>query len=179
MANILINVTQAMKDEASDYADLSRDYTSRNHDFHEGGPDNAKLKMYEGKIGEKAFRSWLDCEGIPYIEDNTPHDQADYYDFLINGFKIDVKTRTESYHTRTLELVNQFEERPKDIYVSTYYNRDTDNVELIGVISSAKLLSLNQIENHGYLDNYVAYDNQLGSMAAFKQYITTHKKHRT
>lgn len=162
-----------MKLEASQYSTLSRDYTSRRHDFHEGGADNASLKMNEGKIGEKAFRIWLDNEGIPYVEDNTSFDEADDYDFLINGYKIDVKTRTEKFHTRTLELVEQFQNRPKDIYVSVHYHRDTDIVDLIGVISSNKLVQLNQIENQGYNDNYVAYDNQLGSMEDFKSFITT------
>lgn len=171
-----IKVTEEMKCEALQYSNLSRNHTSRRHDFHEGGADNASLKMNEGKIGEKAFRAWLDKEGIPYTEDSTSFDKADDYDFLINGYKIDVKTRTEDFHIRTLELVEQVENRSKDIYVSVHYHRDTDIVDLIGVISSNKLVQLNQIENHGYEDNYVAYDNQLGNLKDFKNFITTHRK---
>src|SRR5699024_7771979 len=101
----------------------------------------------------------------------TSHEDADDYDFLILGYKIDVKTRTEKFHIRTLELVEQINKRPKDIFVSTYYDRNKMTVDLIGVISKNKLIQLNQIENHGYKDNYVAYDNQLSSMEVFKQFI--------
>lgn len=169
---VKIRVTDEMKLEAYQYSALSHDFTSRRHDFHKGGADNASKKMYEGKIGEKAFRSWLDKEGIRYIEDSTSYDEADNYDFLINGYKIDVKTRTEDFHIRTLELVEQLHSRPKDIYVSVRYHRESNEVELIGAISSKKLIHLNQIENLGYKNNYVAYDRQLISMYQFKRLIT-------
>lgn len=172
---VKIKVTEEMKQEASQYSTLSRNYTSRRHDFHKGGPDHASIKMNEGKIGEKAFRTWLDQEGIPYVEDSTSFDEADNYDFIINGYKVDVKTRTEDFHIRTLELVEQVQNRPKDIYVSVRYYRNTDEVELIGVISAKKLVRLNQIENQGYKDNYVAYDHQLGSIDDFKKFIMSHK----
>jgi|SRR5690625_4906739 len=166
---VKIKVTKEMKDEALEYSTLSQNYTSRRHDFHEGGANNAAPKMNEGKIGEKAFRFWLEREGIPYNEDKTSFKKPDDYDFIINGYRIDVKTRTEKFHTRTLEMVEQFKNRPKDIYVSVHYHRNTETVDLIGFISSKDLLNLNQIENQGYMNNYVAYDNQLNSMEDFKK----------
>ena len=43
-------------DEALAYAENSKRYTSNRHDFHEGGLDNKKRKMLEGKLGEKAVK---------------------------------------------------------------------------------------------------------------------------
>ena len=45
--------------EADEYARKSAPYTSRAHDFHEGGVDAAERKMAEGKYGEKAFKMIL------------------------------------------------------------------------------------------------------------------------
>lgn len=168
---MIIKITEDMIEEAKKYAVLSKKYTSRNHDFHEGGESNAVVKMYEGKIGEKAFREWLINEGIPYIEDSTGPDTADEYDFLINNKKIDVKTRTKSFHTRTLEMVSQFHSRPKDFYVGIYLDLDNQEAEIYGFISSDQLQNLSQIEDQGYGDNYVVYDNQLKSIVSFKDEI--------
>ena len=43
--------------EAIDYAEKSKSFTSNRHDFHEGGLENKKRKMFEGKLGEKAVKS--------------------------------------------------------------------------------------------------------------------------
>ena len=43
-------------DEALDYAEKSKAYTSNRHDFHSGGLSNKKKKMFEGKLGEKAVK---------------------------------------------------------------------------------------------------------------------------
>ncbi|MFL2139001.1 hypothetical protein [Desemzia sp. FAM 23991] len=171
---MIIKVTEDMKKEALEYSQLSKEFTSRRHDHHEGGSENAALKMYEGKIGEKAFRFWLDYNNIPYQEDETSHDSADFYDFLIKGYKIDVKTRTKSFHTRILERVEQFEKKPKDIYVSAHYYTDIEEVKLIGVISANRLKKLNPPESFGYEMNYFAHDYQLSSMETFK---STFKKY--
>ncbi|HFH9935022.1 hypothetical protein QSV38_06865 [Streptococcus parasuis] len=95
--------------------------------------------MYFGKLGEKAFKNLLLDNGIPFIEDDTGSDQADEYDFLVKGYKIDVKTRTKSFHTRTLEMVKQFHERPKDVYIVTYYNIEKDQMEFYGYIRADEL----------------------------------------
>lgn len=168
---MIIKIAEDMLAEAKEYAVLSKKYTSRDHDFHEGGENNAVVKMYEGKIGEKVFREWLINEGIPYIEDSTGPDTADEYDFLINNKKIDVKTRTKSFHTRTLEMVSQFNLRPKDYYVGVYLDLKNQEAEIYGFISSDQLQNLNPIENQGYKNNYVVYDNQLESIVSFEDEI--------
>ena len=71
---------------------------------------------FEGKLGEKVFKMFLLDNNIPFQEDTTSYDEEDNYDFMIgNDTTIDVKTRTKSYHTRTLEMVEQFEDNPKDL----------------------------------------------------------------
>ena len=167
----LIDITKEMLDEARAYAKLSHDYTSRKHDFHEGGARIASEKMFEGKIGEKAFRKWLEIHDIPYEEDKSSHENADDYDFMVVGKTFDVKTRTKSFHTRTLEMVDQFYKRPKDIYVSVRYHIDRQQVELLGAISRVQLKRINRIENQGYKDNFVAFDHELSSMDKLKDYL--------
>lgn len=168
---VLIKVTEEMKEAAEQYAILSKAHTSRKHDFHKGGAEEASKKMYIGKIGEKVFAHWLDMNAIPYLEDRSFYYEPDEYDFLINSLKIDVKTRSESYHTRTLEMVKQFNKRPKDVYVSVYYNKVEETAELLGWIDARRLRDLHPIENNGYKDNYVAYDNDLAAMNELEDYL--------
>ncbi|WP_050540525.1 hypothetical protein KQH69_07210 [Streptococcus sanguinis] len=165
---VVIPITEEMIRIARDYSELSHDYTSRAHDFHEGGADIASQKMYEGKLGEQAFAVWLKNEGIEFTEDRTSHDEADKFDFIVKGYKIDVKTRTEDYQTRTLEMVEQFYKRPKDIYVGARLYRDKNEVELYGIISANKLKKLGQIEKFGYKEDFFAYDSQLSPIQLLK-----------
>jgi hypothetical protein len=177
--NPKIKLTNDMKFKAHDYAVKSHDFTSRGHDFHEGGPDNASQKMNEGKLGERAFEAWLKQEGISFIPDSSNFDEADSYDFIINGYKVDVKTRVADVgakKTRTLEMVEQFRTRPKDIYVGASYFTKTDTIEFYGFISAKKLEKLNPIENQGYKNNYVAYDKQLTPMSSFKELVVNRKR---
>lgn len=150
------------------YAELSKQYTSNRHDFHAGGLDNKKMKMFEGKLGEKAVEMFFIDNNIPYIKDHTPYYERDAYDFLLqNGEErllVDVKTRTENYHTRTLEMVEQAQSHPKDIYISVRLYRETNIVKLLGWFTFQDMLAKNQIENQGYLNNYVMYDNDLRPM---------------
>jgi len=151
--------------EAYDYALRSRSYTSNRHDFHAGGLNNKQQKMFEGKLGEKIFKLFLLENRIRFVEDETGYENADLFDFkLPNDFLIDVKTRTKDYHTRTLEMVEQFEAKPKDIYVSVRLDRDLRSGMIIGWFSKSDLIRINRIENNGYLDNYVLYDNELRNM---------------
>lgn len=154
--------------EAISYADSSKSYTSDRHDFHAGGLDNKKQKMFEGKLGEKAVKKFFIENNIPYEEDKTSYDERDEYDFLVftnsGTLKIDVKTRTENYHTRTLEMVEQANSHPKDIYISARLYRLTNTVKLLGWFTYDEMINIGRIENNGYLDNYVMLDNELHSM---------------
>lgn len=158
---IVIEIEDWMREEAQEYATLSHDYTSREHDFHQGGADEASEYMYYGKLGEKAFKKWLMDNEIPFLEDDTGPDQADEYDFLVNGYRIDVKTRTEPFHKRTLEMVEQFHNRPKDIYIGAYYNKVNDEVEFYGYICANRLSTLHRPQSMGYRKNYWVYDEEM------------------
>lgn len=158
-------ITDDLYDEALNYARFSRAYTSNRHDFHAGGLNNKQLKMLEGKLGEKGFKMFLNDNHIPYTEDPTSYQERDEYDFLLNifnrNYKFDVKTRTKEYHTRTLEMVEQAQTHPKDIYISAKLEAGTRTVTLLGWYSFQDMLHRNRIENNGYLDNYVMYDTDL------------------
>ncbi|MBU9722339.1 MULTISPECIES: hypothetical protein [Bacillaceae] len=158
-------LTEDLIEEARQYAELSKEFTSNRHDFHEGGLINKKKKMYEGKLGEKIFKMFLLENKINFEEDKSSHEEADYYDFLLpNGYKIDVKTRTKDFHIRTLELVEQFQQKPKEIYVSVRLFDNLSTGSIIGWVSNNDILRINRIENHGYLDNYTIYDRELRDM---------------
>lgn len=157
--------------EAENYAKASSSFTSNRHDFHNGGLSNKELKMYEGKLGEKVFKEYLLSNEFRFIEDNTPHTEADDYDFLIGNTKFDVKTRTKSFHTRTLEMVEQMRQNPKDIYISVHLLENRTTGRIIGWCTKEDFLTTNKIENQGYLDNYVMYDNQLRPIDDLTKYI--------
>lgn len=150
------------------YAELSKQYTSNRHDFHSGGLANKKEKMFEGKLGEKAVEMFFIDNNIRYFADQTSYDERDNYDFLLQNNEeqllVDVKTRTKNYHSRTLEMVEQTQNHPKDIYISVRLYRETNTVKLLGWFTCQDMLAKNQIENNGYLNNYVMYDKDLRPM---------------
>lgn len=154
--------------EALRYARSSRAYTSNRHDFHAGGLNNKQKKMFEGKLGEKGFKMFLLENNIPFIEDHSSPQERDEYDFLLSTmnkkYLFDVKTRTKSFHTRTLEMVEQAESHPKDIFISARLFSERNAVKILGWYSFQDMININRIENNGYLDNYVMYDSDLRSI---------------
>lgn len=167
-------------DEALAYAENSKRYTSDRHDFHAGGFDNKKRKMFEGKLGEKAVKILFIDNGINYEEDKSPFTERDEYDFIlinkIDRLKVDVKTRTESFHVRTLEIVEQAINHPKDIYISVRLFKESNTVRLLGWFTHEDMIAKNQIENQGYLDNYVMYDKDLRGMEELLTKVLIHFK---
>lgn len=161
--------------EAKEYAEKSRAYTSNRHDFHPGGLSNKEKKMLEGKLGEKAVKMMLRENSVSFEEDSSSYDERDEYDFLLANdteeLKVDVKTRTESFHTRTLEMVEQARKHPKDLYISARLFRDDNRVKLLGWFTYEDMIKKDQVENQGYLDNYVMYDRDLRPMEDLEKEI--------
>ena len=123
-------ITGSLYDEAVSYAKKARAFTSNRHDFHSGGLSNKERKMFEGKLGEKAVKLLLIDNNIRFIEDTSSYYERDEFDFLLvnenEQLKVDVKTRTEDFHIRTLEMVEQAETHPKDIYISVRLFRESN-----------------------------------------------------
>lgn len=168
-------ITGDLYDEAVSYAKKSSAFTSNRHDFHPGGLSNKEKKMFEGKLGEKAIKLLLIENHISFIEDTSSFDERDEYDFLLvndsEQLKIDVKTRTEDFHIRTLEMVEQAKTHPKDIYISVRLYRDSNTVVVLGWFSYNDMMRKGKIENQGYLDNYVMYDCDLRPIADLEKYV--------
>ena len=162
-----ITINSILEKEANDYAVLSKSFTSNRHDFHEGGLTAKQKKMFEGKLGEKAIKQFFIDNNIKFEEDKSSHEEADFFDFIVydtegNELKVDVKTRTQNFHTRTLEMVEQMKNKPKDVYFSVrLFDTTPFTVDLIGYALKDDFLSINRIQNQGYLDNYVLFDNEL------------------
>lgn len=168
----IYSIPEDLIQAAYNYATLSRKFTSNRHDFHGGGLNNKQQKMFEGKLGEKIFKLFLIENNINFEEDKTSHDEEDKYDFIINNtITVDVKTRTKSFHTRTLEMVEQFEDNPKDFYVSVHLDFNTKSGYFVGWTTKERYIEIGRIENQGYLDNYVLYDNELYPMATLENYL--------
>lgn len=162
----LMQIPEELIQEALDYAVKSRAYTSNRHDFHEGGLDAKQHKMFEGKLGEKIFKMILNENNIAYNEDNSSHTEADLFDFIMpDNATVDVKTRTQVFHTRTLEMVEQYHKNPKTLYVSVRLFTEAKQGFIIGWCTKEDIININRIENNGYLDNYVLHDNELKPIA--------------
>jgi len=163
--------------EAEHYADISKSFTSDRHDFHEGGLDAKRQKMLEGKLGEKLVKHLLQISGLPFQEDLSSHTEADSYDFIFpNGRTMDVKTRTQNFHTRTLEMKEQLQRCPKDIYVSVRLFPESHEGYVLGWASNQDFLRVNRIENNGYLDNYVLFDRELRTWDRLMELLSDLKK---
>ena len=175
--NQIIKITEDLIQEALEYSLLSKEFTSNRHDFHEGGLNAKQRKMFEGKLGEKIFKIILMKNRINFEEDTTSHKEADFFDFkLSDGTTIDVKTRTKDFHTKSLEMVEQFKKIPKDIYVSVrLYPKKKEGI-ILGWFTKEDVLKINRIENNGYLDNYVLYDNELRSLGELIKLILSKVK---
>lgn len=162
-------ITPYLYQEALNYAISSCAFTSNRHDFHAGGLNNKQQKMLEGKLGEKGFKMFLTENAIPFIEDHSSPQERDEYDFLLSTtnkkYLLDVKTRTKDFHIRTLEMVEQAHNHPKDIFVSARLYTERNAVKLLGWYTFQDMISVGRIENHGYLDNYVMYDSDLRPMS--------------
>ena len=131
--------------------------------------------MLEGKLGEKAFKLYLIDNDICFVEDTTEFYKRDEYDFVVTNsdghkFKVDVKTRTKKYHTRTLEMVEQAQTHPKDIFISARLY-DYTRIKLLDWFLYKDMIRKNCIENNGYTDNYVMYDYDLRPMETLYKYI--------
>jgi len=163
--------------EAFEYAKLSKSFTSDTHDFHEGGLNAKQRKMFEGKLGEKGIKQYFIENNINFKEDESSHKDADEYDFIIlstsKKYFIDVKTRTQEFHIRTLEMVKQLKRKKIDIYISVKLsNQKNDHkIKIIGWCTKQDILKINRIENNGYLDNYVMYDNELRNIKDLKSFF--------
>lgn len=183
-ANLIVResylITGSLYEEAVSYARKSRAFTSNRHDFHPGGLGNKERKMLEGKLGEKAVKLLFLENHINFIEDPSAYDERDEFDFLLvnenERLKIDVKTRTEDFHIRTLEMVEQAETHPKDIYISVRLYRESNTVKILGWFFYKDMIRTARIENLGYLDNYVMYDCDLRPIRDLDKYVLTRFK---
>lgn len=164
-----------MSKKALEYAKLSKSFTSDTHDFHEGGLKAKQRKMFEGKLGEKGIKQFFIENNINFKEDESSHKDSDEYDFIIyfnnNEYLVDVKTRTQNFHTRTLEMVKQMNSKNINIYFSVKLEKVSTKYQIIilGWCYKEDFIKINRIQNQGYLDNYVLYDNELRHIETLKK----------
>jgi len=109
--------------------------------------------MFKGELGEKIFKMFLIDNNVLFEEDHTNYTKADYFDFILpNSLKIDVKTRTQHFRTRTNLRI---------LYISVRLYPEQFCGSMLGWFSKEDILRIKRIENNGYLDNYVFYDGEL------------------
>ncbi len=177
-----IGIDMAMVAAARDYAVRSAAHTSNRHDFHSGRLADKARNMFVGKLGERAFQAWLETLGVEFVADASPPTEADRYDFLVGGKTIDVKTFTQEYHTRLLEMVEQYAKLPKDCYVAVRLRFGPFDVQQRGAALEFDFAGLRErtahlvgwagraevgsapVENNGYRDNYRIWLRDLRDM---------------
>lgn len=153
-----------IKKKCLKYAKETLEYRIQRKGLTKGTRKDRIANMYEGKIGEAVFQIFLEYHGIKFLEDQSSKEVPDSYDFLINGEKIDVKTR-DFVQGRLLEIVSMVDYKPKDIYVSVLIDKRKEIVFLKGWISREDLLKKNEITNCGYGDNFSCSDRELNRMS--------------
>ena len=73
-------------------------------------------------------------------------------------------------------MVEQAKNHPKDIFISVRLFKGKYKVKLLGWFTYKDMITKNQIENQGYLDNYVMYDKDLRPMEDFDKILSNFKK---
>ena len=167
----IITISPQREQRAGYYAHLSHQHTTEKHNFHDGSDYQKWLGMFKGKLGEEMFKVFLEEENIYYQEDPTTHKQPDNYDFLVSGYKLDVKTATGYFKEIIVDMVHQVTDRPKDIYILTFLNLEKKNGSMIGWVTREKLLETNLVKNHGHHNNYCMPIRELGSMEELVQIL--------
>lgn len=174
----MVIIKKKLIEEAKEYSKLSKFFTSNKHDFHEGGLDAKEKKMFEGKLGEKGIKQFFLESNIKFKEDDSSYRVADDYDFVIfsdsKKYLVDVKTRTQKHHFKTLEMVKQLNIKKINLYISVKLSTETQNykIEIVGWCTKEDIIKINRIENLGYLDNYVMHDKELRNINTLKTYLS-------
>ena len=172
----MIQLTDHLIEEAKLYANRSANYLSARNSFHDGSHESRVQKMFEGKLGEKIFKTWLLDNRIPFTEDFTSYKNADNYDFIVGGKTIDIKTKIKDYDYKILEIKDTFDTRPKDIYIAVRLYLGTMEGEIEGGVSRQKMKEINRIVNLGYGDDYAIVEEELTPIETIKDYLLKQTK---
>ena len=127
-------------------------------------PERHERNTRIGKLGEIAFAKFLSANGkaLSGSEDmftvwSDTH-RVDEMDFLTSdGKTIDVKTASESFHTRILVPHDQYRRQPKDYYVGVRIFSGETTAEIIGFAAWAELTPFGR-------GDYPAYARDLNSL---------------
>lgn len=159
-----IQVTQQMITEAREYANKSINKSSSFRD-----------RLFEGALGEIAFREWLLLNRINFKTCNS-YGVSDDYDFKIAGYTVDVKSRMKSTHKNNLVSINQVKENPKEIYVFLQFvNGLNPTFRILGGISNKRMGRLPQ-RFFGQKTNHYAKDYELTNIYQIISYILNNPK---
>lgn len=152
-------INEELVKEARDYALASCPYTYDGHNFSlQKSSDTRFNHILLGKLGEKAFKMWLEKEKINYIEDDKPITDPDSFDFKANGLTIDIKS-TLPHCKWLLEKKKLYESKPKDVYVLVKVKLDSLEASIIG-FEFGKELAKNPV-NLGYGEDYGLTEDKL------------------
>lgn len=126
------------------------------------------VNAWRGLIGERLVYNWFKDE-FEYIEKNkdlSEDDEFDEYDFMINGYKLDVKCATEWMHAAITPKVITCHNWPKDFYVGCKYDErcNPHRVLIMGWIRSEDLKKFPILKNKG-TDYYEIPINELDDIS--------------
>jgi hypothetical protein len=160
-----IILTDEQIEHAREIARLKENYINNKYSYHTV-EDNFQ-KMFEGKLGEEAVKSFFNEKSVKYELDTTPIEKADRFDFMIlqkdKWLTIDVKTRNQDYgeNNMLLAIKSVVDSKPKDLYMSVYLKTEQE-LYIVGYCSWRKFIEVNRVKEYKKgLPSYALYENEL------------------
>lgn len=111
------------------------------------------VEAWRGIVCEMLVSKWLEDKfnvstGAKGLDTSG---NADDYDLIINGKKVEVKSATKNYFRSIMPKIHDIIAKPKDIYIGAKYNEtvEPNEVDVLGYIERAKILNYPVEQNKG------------------------------
>lgn len=160
-----IILTDEQIEHARKIAKLKENHINNKYSYHKV-EDNFQ-KMFEGKLGEEAVKSFFNEKNVEYELDTTPIEKADRFDFVIlqkdKRYTVDVKTRNQDYgkNNMLLAIKSIVDSKPKDLYMSVYLKTEQE-LYIVGYCGWRKFIEVNRIKEFKKgLTSYALFENEL------------------
>lgn len=160
-----IILTDEQIEHARKIAKLKENHINNKYSYHKV-EDNFQ-KMFEGKLGEEAVKSFFNEKNVEYELDTTPIEKPDRFDFMIlqkdKRYTVDVKTRNADYgeNNMLLAIKSVVDSKPKDLYISVYLKTEQE-LYIVGYCSWRKFIEVNRVKEFKEgLPSYALFENEL------------------
>ena len=165
---MIVKITDADRRGAKYEAEQLVDYAnSTGKQAYLGG---TVTENYIGKLGEIAFRKFLDEKGVLFKELKYNGNEWDKCDFVISDKLIDVKSTEEASYKKYMMIPKpQFENKKKDFYVSIVVNQNHTNANVQGFMDYERIKALG-FKKFGAM-TYPAYCVHFDSLVSMDDFL--------